>query len=142
MKLTQKLGKKGCFAMVSGGFTLIEILVVMMIAGACIGMTAPSLINAYNGIKASAEERKLTDFMETVKMRSFLRQISYTIEFENNILKIINGGTRVKFDYIDFPTADITFNANGFTDSDALRYIIRGEEKVLNVSQQQGIYSG
>lgn len=130
------------FAMVSRGFTLIEILLVMMIAGASIGLAAPRLISAYDSIKASAEERKLTNFVETVRIRSFLRQVSYTIEFENNILKIKNGNTRVKFDYIDFPPAYITFNANGFTDSDALRYIIRGEEKVLNVSQQQGIYSG
>lgn len=114
----------------------------MVIAGAGIGLVAPRLIGAYDGIKATAEEQKLTDFVETVKMRSFLRQVSYTIEFENNILRIKNTGTRVKFDYIDFPPAGITFNANGFTDSDPLRYIIRGEEKVLDVSQQQGIYSG
>ena len=103
---------------------------------------APRLIGAYDGIKATAEEQKLTDVVETVKMRSFLRQVSYAIEFEDNVLKVRNEEVRFEFDFISFPPAIITFNGNGFADSGTLRYIIRGEEKVLDVSQEQGFYSG
>ena len=59
------------------GFTLIELMVVMMIAGAAIGLVAPRLIGAYDKIRAAAEEQKLVDIIETVKMRSFIRQIPY-----------------------------------------------------------------
>lgn len=117
----------------SAGFTLIELLVVMIIVGAGIGLVAPRLIGAYDGIKAAAEEQKLTDVVETVKMRSFLRQVSYAIEFEDNVLKIRNEEVRFEFEFISFPRATLTFNGNGFADSGTLRYVIRGEEKVLNV---------
>lgn len=117
----------------SAGFTLIELLVVMIIVGAGIGLVAPRLIGAYDGIKAAAEEQKLTDVVETVKMRSFLRQVSYAIEFEDNVLKIRNEEVRFEFEFISFPGATLTFNGNGFADSGTLRYVIRGEEKVLNV---------
>ena len=126
----------------SAGFTLIELLVVMIIAGAGIGLVAPRLIGAYDGIKATAEEQKLTDVVKTVKMRSFLRQVSYTIEFRDNVLTVIYEEVRLEFDFISFPHSILTFNGNGFADSGALKYIIRGEEKVLDVSQEQGIYSG
>jgi prepilin-type N-terminal cleavage/methylation domain-containing protein len=117
----------------SKGFTLIELLVVMIIAGAAIGLVAPRLISAYEGIKAAAEEQKLTDIVETVKMRSFLRQVPYTIEFEGNALKVRNEDVGLRFEFISFPPATIMFNGNGFADSDTLRYIIRGVEKVLDV---------
>ena len=116
------------------GFTLIELLVVMIIAGAAIGLVAPRLISAYEGIKAAAEEQKLNDVVESVKMRSFLRQVSYAIEFEGNVLKVRDEEVRLEFEFISFPPATLTFNGNGFADSSRLMYIIRGEERVLDVS--------
>ena len=106
----------------------------MIIAGASIGLVAPRLIGAYDGIKATAEEQKLTDVVETVKMRSFLRQVSYAIEFKDNVLKVRNEEVRFEFKFISFLPATITFNGNGFADSGTLRYVIRGKEKVLDVS--------
>ena len=117
----------------NAGFTLIELLVVMIIVGAGIGLVAPRLIGAYDGIKAAAEEQKLTDVVETVKMRSFFRQVSYTIEFRDNVLTVIDKEVRLEFEFISFPRATLTFNGNGFADSGTLRYVIRGEEKVLDV---------
>ena len=116
------------------GFTLIELLLVMIIVGAAAGLVAPVLIDALEGIKAQAEEQKLTDAVEAVSIRSFIRQVSYVIEFKDNVLTVRNEQFRIEFDFINFPPATISFNGNGFTDSDTLRYIVRGEEKVLNVS--------
>lgn len=118
----------------SPGFTLIELLVVMVIAGAVIGLVAPRLIGAGEAIKAAAEEQKLADLVETVKMRAFLRQNSYTIEFAGQELRIKNEDAGQQFKFISFPPTTVTFNGNGFTEAESLRYIVRGREKVLHVS--------
>ena len=116
------------------GFTLVELMVVMMIAGAAIGLVAPKLIGAYDKIRAAAEEQKLIDIIETVKMRSFIRQIPYTIEFADNGLKVGDENNEISFAFIRFQPAAITFNGNGFPDADGLKYSVRGVEKVLHVS--------
>ena len=117
----------------TAGFTLIEILVVMVIAAAGISLVAPRLIGTYEKIRAYSEEQKLLDIIEAVRMRSFLRQVPQAIELKDNGLGLKNKDVRVGFEYISFPEATITFNGNGFPDTHALRYLVQGREKVLNV---------
>ena len=126
--------KKKCFARISQGFTLIELLVVMVIIGISASLVAPKLFEAYDGIRAAAEEQKVTDIIETVKMRAFLRQVPYTMIFKNNLLMIKNKDRRLKFEFISFPCATITFNSNGFAASGTLRYIVQGEKKSLDLN--------
>jgi prepilin-type N-terminal cleavage/methylation domain-containing protein len=118
----------------NAGFTLIELLLVMIIIGAATGLAAPLLVNTLDSIKAQAEEQKLTETVEAVSLRAFMRQVSYIVEFRDNVVTVRNEQFRLEFEYIDFPPTTLKFNANGFTDSDTLRYIIRGKEKFLNVS--------
>lgn len=116
------------------GFTLIELLVVLIIAGAGVSLVAPSLIGALEGIRAQAEEKKLADVVEAVRMRAFFRQVPYVIEFNENVLTVRNEKVRIEFEFIDFAQTTLTFNGNGFADSDALKYKLKGAEKALNVS--------
>ena len=118
----------------NGGFTLIELLVVLIIAGATASLVAPRLFGIYDGIKASAEEQKLTDVLGLVKMRAFLRQVPYTIEFNAHRLKIKGHDSEIKFEYICFPKADLHFNGNGFSDTDKLIYHLKERRKVLDIS--------
>ena len=108
---------------------------MIMIIGACTGMVAPKLIGAYDGIKAAAEEQKLTDIIESIKMRSFLRQTEYAIELKNNVLNLKDKEVRLEFNFISFPDATIMFNGNGFPDSRTLKYFLRGKKKGLNIFQ-------
>lgn len=116
------------------GFTLIEILVVLLIVGAGISLVGPRLISTYEGIKASAEEQKLADIVEMVKMLSFFRQVSYTIELEGDSLKVRNEDIRCKFEFIRFPAKSVTFNRNGFPDITRIRYITGEKERFIDVS--------
>lgn len=117
----------------AAGFTLIEVLVVMIIAAAGISLVGPRLFNTYEKIKASSEEQKLFDIIEAVKMRAFCRQVSYTILFEEKNISWKNRDVFVKFNYLIFPESSITFNGNGFPDTNAIKYIMRGREKVVNI---------
>jgi prepilin-type N-terminal cleavage/methylation domain len=118
----------------SKGFTLIEVLVVLIIAGAATSLVAPNLFNAYEGIKASAEEQKMFDVIETVKMRAFLRKLPYTVTFVDNILRVKDEKVRVEFDFIQFTGCSIIFNRNGFPDIREIKYLIMGENRIFDAS--------
>jgi prepilin-type N-terminal cleavage/methylation domain-containing protein len=115
-----------------GGFTLVEVLIVLIIAGLGISLVAPTLINAYEEVKAAAEEQKMTDIFNAVKMRAFFRQLSYNVILAGNGLKIKDTDTSIDFQHITFPEQSITFNANGFTDVGEIRYRKDGREKLLS----------
>jgi prepilin-type N-terminal cleavage/methylation domain-containing protein len=115
------------------GFTLVEVLVVLMIAALGVSLVAPSLINAYEGIKAAAEEQRLADILEAVTMKSFLRQTPYSLHFEENNMTIEGSDVIANFDYIVFSPVTIRFNGNGFADSKILKYVVREKKKELHV---------
>ena len=115
------------------GFTLVEVLVVLIIVALSVSLVAPSLINAYEGMKGAAEEQRLVSILDAVKMKSFLRQTAYSLHFEENRLTIKENDIITEFDYIIFPVTTIRFNANGFADVKILKYVIRDKEKELNV---------
>ena len=87
----------------------------------------------YEKIRVYSEEQKLSDIIEAVRMRSFLRQVPQAITFKDKSLGLKNKDVLVGFEYITFPEATITYNGNGFPDKHALRHLVRGREKVLNV---------
>jgi prepilin-type N-terminal cleavage/methylation domain-containing protein len=120
----------------SKGFTLVEVLIVLLIAGLGISLVAPTLINAYEEIKAAAEEQRVIDILEAVKMRSFLRQVSYNVILRENLLKIKETETTVDFQHITFPDQSIIFDSNGFSDAREVKYSRDGREKSLNFAAE------
>jgi hypothetical protein len=66
-------------------------------------------------------------------MKSFLRQAPYSLQFEENKMTIDGVDIVANFDYIVFSPATIRFNANGFTDTKILKYVLREEKRELNV---------
>jgi len=117
------------------GFTLIEILVVMLIVSLGVSLVGPRLFGVYEKVQASVEEQKLIDLLAMIRMKAFLRQTPYSIETDHNTLKIKDEGERVVFSWISFPNAGVTFNGNGFPDVNSITYFIWGKRKALNVFQ-------
>ena len=117
----------------NSGFTLIEVLVVLIIAAAGIFLVAPPLAGTYDKIRTNAEEQRLLSLLETTGMRSFLRQTEMTIELEGNRFEFKDQDVRIEFDYLRFPKAAIRFNGNGFPDTTTIKYYASGREKTLDV---------
>lgn len=119
------------------GFTLIELLIVLVIVGITVSMVVPKLFGAYESIKVSAEERKLADILEFVKMKAFLRQRFCRIEFNDHTINITENITDqskgIDFEYIRFTRTSITFNGNGFPSAEKLVYYVRGRTKNLDI---------
>ena len=117
------------------GFTIIELLVVLIITGLLASLVAPKLFATYERIEATAEEKKLRELIEFAKSRSFLRQIPFIIRFDDHTLEITNQGALIRFKYILFPRSALTFNANGFSGTQKLIYYVRGRKRTLDLSQ-------
>ena len=118
----------------SKGFTLIEILVVLLILGLVISLTGPRLFNLYEGIQVSAEEKRVEEIIEKVKIVSFLRQISHTIILEGQTLSVVNNDIKLEFRHLYFPAKVLRFNKNGFTDISKIRYLVGKKERFIHVS--------
>jgi prepilin-type N-terminal cleavage/methylation domain-containing protein len=122
----------------SGGgkaFTLIEVLVVLIIAAAGISLVAPPLAGTYDKIRMNAEEQRLLSLIQATGMRSFLRQTDVTIELEDNRFGFKDQDMVIEFEHLRFPKAVIRFNGNGFPDTTTITYYASGREKTLDVLQ-------
>ena len=115
------------------GFTFIEILVVLIITTALLSLVTPNLFHSYDKIKASTEEQRLIDLIENIKMKAFLRKVSYTLVFNDNVLYVKNHKLRVSFQFIQFPSCSLVFNRNGFSNVNILKYVALGKQKNLDV---------
>ena len=113
------------------GFSLIELLVVMFIAALGLSLVAPGIFGAYEKIGRSAEEQKLADIVESASLKSFFRQIGYTLALEGHTLDLKGLETIVTFEYITFPPQAIDFNGNGYSDTEGIRYNAGEREKTL-----------
>ena len=117
----------------SKGFTLIEILVVLLISGLVISLTGPRLFNLFEGIQVSAEEKRVEEIIERVKIVSFLRQVSHTIILDGQTLSVINNDIKLEFRHLYFPATFLRFNKNGFTDISKIRYLVGEKERFMHV---------
>jgi len=117
----------------SKGFTLLEMLVVLIIISVLLSLVTPAFFHVYEGIKISAEEQKLLDLIENVKMKAFLRKVSYTIIFQDKTLRLKDEQTELTFDFIRFPPCSLVFNRKGFSNKTTLNYLVMGENKILDV---------
>lgn len=117
----------------SKGFTLIEILVVLIILGLVTSLIGPRLFSAYEGIQVSAEEKEMEEIIERIKIISFLRQASFTVRLEDQTLSVMNSDIAVEFHHLRFPVDSLNFNRNGFTDKSKIRYLVEGKERFMYV---------
>ena len=117
------------------GFTLIELLIVLIIIGLGVSLVGPRMFVAYEKVRSSIEEQKLTMMLESVSMKAFLRRTPFTIEFHDHLLQVKGEDARIDFKLIHFPRESISYNRNGFSNTEKIPYFVRGIDKVLNVSQ-------
>jgi len=117
------------------GFTLIELMVVLVIVGALVSLVGPSIFKRLDKTKTMAEEKKLRSILEAAKITAFSRKTPILIGFENNTLTIMDKADTpvdsTRFDHLVFEENRIRFNANGFPDKKQIRYITGNGEKQL-----------
>lgn len=118
----------------TNGFTLIELMVVLIIISLSAAIVSPRVMEIYDKIMLRAEEQKLGDCIEVVKNRSFVRQVPMTMVFKDNGLTIEGESAAIKFDMMIFSPLVVKFNGNGFSDTEKIPYQAFGKEKLFDVS--------
>lgn len=119
----------------TNGFTLIELMVVLIIISLSAALVSPRVMEIYEKIMLRAEEQKLGDCIEVVKNRSFIRQVPLTMVFKDNGLTIEGEPATIKFEMMIFSPLVVTFNGNGFSDTEKIPYQALDTEKLFDVSE-------
>jgi prepilin-type N-terminal cleavage/methylation domain-containing protein len=118
----------------NSGFTLLELMVVLIIIGLSASLVSPRVIGIYDKAVLHAEEQKLHDCIALVKNRSFIRQVPLKMVFKDDGVTIEGEAATIKFQMMTFSPLVVTFNGNGFTNTGKIPYLALGTEKVLDVS--------
>jgi prepilin-type N-terminal cleavage/methylation domain-containing protein len=118
----------------NSGFTLIELMVVMIIISLAAALVSPRVMGIYDKAVLHAEEQKLRDCIAGVKNRSFIRQVPLKMVFKDNGVTIEGEAATIEFKMITFNPLIVTFNGNGFSDTEKIPYQALETEKLFDVS--------
>ncbi|MEH6516930.1 MAG: prepilin-type N-terminal cleavage/methylation domain-containing protein [Halioglobus sp.] len=80
------------------GFTLLELMVVVIVLSLAAGITAANLQRGSAGTQLESEARKLTSLMRLLRVRSMSQGIIFAVEADDEI-----GGYRTNPDEKEFP---------------------------------------
>jgi len=123
----------------SSGFTLIELMVVLIIVSLLASLVGPVIFKRIEKVKISAEEKKLESIFESAKIISFTRKAPLFIKLENNVLIVMNDVMKemdaTEFKFIAFENSLVHFNANGFSETKKIKYMCDHGEKNLFLKQ-------
>jgi prepilin-type N-terminal cleavage/methylation domain-containing protein len=114
-----------------GGFTLLELLVVLSIVGMSAALAVPPLYRTYQNLQAGAEERRLGEMAAATSLSAFCRQQDRTLHLADRTVRDQEQAVLEHFRFLTFPRQTIHWNANGFPDARKLRYAIRGTPREM-----------
>jgi len=121
----------------NSGFTLIELIVVMLIVSILASMVGPEIFKRIEKIKISADEKKLELILDTAKLLSFTRKSPLFIKLEDNVLTIMDDDrepmSSTGFQFFFFKKDLVHYNANGFCDQKDIKYVCDNRERSLSL---------
>ena len=138
------------------GFTLIEMLVVILIATSALSLVGPRLFSSYEKIEIRAAEQRLTTVLNAFSWRAFARQESLYCRLAEEQLEVfaepakkpadeVAGETEPrllysrKFPLLYFESTEIVFNGNGFAETPVLLYQVGDEMRELQLEAVDGL---
>ncbi len=113
------------------GFTLLELLVVMVLVGLTMTTVTPRLYHSLDNYRADAEERALLELTERAAYRAFFRQREVTLHFSDRMVLTPAQEEVVSFAFLAFPEQVVSWNHNGFSAAMGINYTIQGRERTL-----------
>lgn len=129
--LTFKVGK---------GYSLIELLIVLLILGMAMSFGAPQLLNSLDNQEVKREKELLSDYMKRLPTKNFLSGKTFNIKCTNNVLHIASGDKFLvshKFSKITLYPCEFPFPNNNITMDMLLTVEYKEREFIYNVSEQK-----
>ncbi|RRS10085.1 type II secretion system protein [Pseudoalteromonas sp. J010] len=104
-----------------GGFTMIELLIVLTIMGLIMSLVAPLSIKAINRSDAKMELVEVKNWLRNRSNKAFLQQRDYLVVLDKHSGTVYQGDTEVEskqLKYLQFPKQEITLNRFGMISVD------------------------
>ncbi|TDP40232.1 prepilin-type N-terminal cleavage/methylation domain-containing protein [Idiomarina aquatica] len=131
------------------GFTLLELLTTLAIAGTAMALVAPLAVEQVSKMEARAEASRLNDQIGRWSFMAFSRGCPISLDLAESVITISSEGCdfseRITHEYISFPHQVIKFSSSGFTDVTRLSYNYDGsvrqvdfEEALVNQTAEVG----
>jgi prepilin-type N-terminal cleavage/methylation domain-containing protein len=122
----------------SHGFTLIELMIVMVITALLMGVVGPLAFKSLERVQAKAELFSLSNTITKAGQYAFTHNQSIIIRFAGRELKLITQphsrvlSTR-NLEFLFFQPQDVSISKSGLTQSQAVKAMYKGGVLTLNV---------
>jgi len=123
------------------GFTLIELMIVMLIVGLLTAMVGPFAINSLEKAQAKQEMLSMKNWLRKISYRAFSTGRSYTVKLsgkeialydDNDLQSVLVNKT---FESLFFQPQNLTYNKKGFVTPNILIGTYRGKSLSVNLAQ-------
>lgn len=123
----------------ASGFTLLELLTTLAIAGTAMALVAPLAVEQVSKMEARAEVSRLQEQIGRWSFMAFSRGCPLDLTLSDNVITLSSEGCsfseQIKYEYISFPEQTIIFSSSGFTDVTSLTYNDDGTAKKVEFSE-------
>ena len=117
------------------GFTMVEILVVLVIAGIAFALVGPEIFHVTERILVKNEEKKVQLILENISMRAYIRATPHIIKLAGGRLSVAKEKISLQFKHLSFPETEIVYNANGFSYAKTMKYHVHGRAREITIPQ-------
>ncbi|WP_024611188.1 prepilin-type N-terminal cleavage/methylation domain-containing protein [Pseudoalteromonas sp. TB64] len=125
-----------------GGFTLIELMVVMAIVALLIGLVGPMTIQQLDKAQAKAELLNLKRELVAVSQRAFFSGQQLTVKLSGKEFKVYKATLETPlvlysktFKYVFFQPQEMKFQKTGFVDTSSIKVKYRDESLDIELEQ-------
>jgi len=125
----------------SEGLTLIELMVVISIMMAMLAIVGGSTIASVDRAKAQVELISIYNLIRMASVRAFASGAGMKVHFsDNKTLAVIEGANPVekRYEHLQFPEQVLSFNRNGYPDTEVIEVIVRSMKREIEVETLLG----
>ena len=127
--------------MISPGFTMIELLIVLVIMSSLMGFVGPFAINSVEKATAKTEVLKLKKMFHRLSYDAFAQGSNLNVKLNGNQLTVYKLNQEeaflsYQFESLSFNPQIITVNYNGFVRNAEIQATILNKPLVINLSHE------
>ena len=123
------------------GFTLIELMIVILVMGLLAGLVAPLTFKQLDKARAKTEFLKLRNTIKSHTTKAFAQGVSYRIDTLGKTLPATSvlGSKSYTFKYLEMPEQFFIINSNGFPSIDKLTIDVAGQTRHITMEDMLGV---
>ena len=124
------------------GFTLIELMIVLAIAGVLMGFVGPLAIDAVDKAQAKQERLSIDNWLAKISMRSYATGEAHTLKLDGKSAILMRQDSeketviaRKFFDFNFFPPQQLTYSSKGFVKPEKISVNYRTKQEFIDVGK-------